>query len=424
MPHDVIIIGAGVAGLAAASRLQQSGVNFVCLEARDRIGGRIFTQRDPSCPVPIELGAEFVHGSPPETLAIAERAGLTLCDVAYESRTLHNRNWAPGEDSGMWEPLLDRAKIYDGPDESWTQFLSHTAATDEAKNAATRYIEGFNAAHADRISVASIRQDTLASEAIDDGHQSRVLGGGYFEIVRNLAQPCTTATYAIRLNRAVEQVVWERGSVTVTIHGEPAVMRARAAIITLPLGVLQHRDVRFSPVPPALNQAVPHIANGQVFRVTLQFQERFWEKIDGLRDAGFLFTNEEFFPTWWTSLPVRAPVLTGWSAGPHADKLIGRPRSEIVAEALRTLTRITGVDAGNLVRSHHFHDWHADPFSRGAYSYALAGHLDARRQLAEPVEDTLFFAGEATETEGHSATVHGAIATGERAARQVLAALR
>ncbi len=418
MDFDVIVIGAGAAGLSAAVELQKSGLRVVCLEARNRIGGRIFTHHDPLCPVPIELGAEFVHGSPPETLAIVEQANLTLCDVGSEMRSLRDGKWTGGDrDPGMWE-LLSRLDDFNGPDESWASFLGHTEASDEAKRAATDYVEGFNAAYADRISIASISQDSAAAEAIDQGHQSRILGGGYAALVNHLAQCCGHAT--IRLNHVVESVEWEQGSVAVTVSSKPEPLTARAAVVTLPIGLLQHGNVRFQPMPAALTEAVPHIGNGQVFRVSVQFQERFWESIEGLRDARLLFSDDQTFPTWWTSLPVRAPLLTGWSAGPHTETLIGRSREAIVQEAIEALTRITRVDAGPLVRAWHLHDWHADPFSRGAYSYALAGHLDARRQLAEPVENTLFFAGEATETEGHSATVHGAIATGQRAARQIL----
>ena len=315
LDFDVIIIGAGAAGLTATARLQHAGLNVICLEARDRIGGRIFTYRDPLCPVPIELGAEFVHGSPPETLAIAEQAGLILCDVASTMCTLHNAIWTSDEsENPMWE-IFDRLGD-PGPDESWASFLSHTDASDEAKRRATRYVEGFNAAYADRISVASIAQDNRASAAIDQGHQSRVLNG-YSEILHNLAQLCTT-----RLNHVVETVTWGRGSVSLAVQARVPI-QARAAIVTLPIGVLHHGDVHFSPVPPALTEAAPHIANGQVFRVTLQFHERFWERIDGLRDAAFLFTEDAVFPTWWSSLPVRAPLLTGWSAGPHTATLIG-----------------------------------------------------------------------------------------------------
>ncbi|MFL6463046.1 MAG: flavin monoamine oxidase family protein, partial [Bryobacteraceae bacterium] len=122
----------------------------------------------------------------------------------------------------------------------------------------------------------------------------------------------------------------------------------------------------------------------------------------------------------------RAPLLTGWSAGPHADKLLGLPKAEIVKRALEDLSRLTGhapEDLKGLVKAAHFHNWHNDPFAGGAYSYVPAGALRHRKALAQPVENTLFFAGEATELNGHAATVHGAVATGYRAAQQVLQTL-
>ncbi len=133
-----------------------------------------------------------------------------------------------------------------------------------------------------------------------------------------------------------------------------------------------------------------------------------------------MFSDEPVFPTWWTALPVRAPVLTGWTAGSRADQLLDLPEPEILRHALASLTNIMGGSTGR-IESVYFHDWHQDPYARGAYSYVPAGAVDARRALAEPVADTLYFAGEATDTDGHSATVHGAIETGRRAARQILA---
>ncbi len=411
MEADVIVIGAGVSGLAAAADLERAGLRVICLEARDRIGGRILTVHDPLSPVPIELGAEFVHGSPPETLELANAAALMLCDVTFN----------PSDQmfsSKMWD-IFELLDTYDGPDETWTDFLRHTEADQDAKRAATRYVEGFNAADARVISVASIKQDQRAGAEIDDDRQFRLLNG-YDQIPRMLAQRVTN----IRLNSVVESVAWERGSVSISVRGVSRPLPCKAAVITLPLGVLQDGDVRFQ---PHVALPVNDIANGQVFRVTFQFHERFWDKIENLRDAGFFFTDEPIFPTWWTPLPVRAASITAWSAGPRTEHLIGRSPEDVAAEALSALARITGLTRAalqDLTRSWHLHDWHSDPFSRGAYSYARAGHLDARRQLPAPIGNTLFFAGEATETEGHSGTVHGAIATGRRAAREVIAVLR
>ena len=408
---DVIVIGAGAAGLAAAVDLERAGLTVLCLEARGRIGGRIFTLRDPLSPVPIELGAEFVHGSPPETLELARAGALALCDVTFHPSD-GDRN------EKMWD-VFELVEKYDGPDESWTDFLAHTEADDDAKRAATRYVEGFNAADARVISIASIQQDQRAGAEIDDDRQFRILNG-YDRIPGMLAKELNN----IHLNSIVESVAWERGQVSISVRERSAPLKARAAVITLPVGVLQRGDVRFA---PELALAANDIANGQVFRVTFLFRERFWDRIDNLRDAGFFFTEVPTFPTWWTTLPVRAPILTAWSAGPRNEHLMGRSREEVAGEASAALASFTGLARAaieDLTRSWHFHDWHADPFSRGAYSYARAGHLDARRQLATPIENTLFFAGEATETEGRSGTVHGAIATGRRAALEVIAAFR
>ncbi|MGH9610184.1 MAG: flavin monoamine oxidase family protein, partial [Bryobacteraceae bacterium] len=168
------------------------------------------------------------------------------------------------------------------------------------------------------------------------------------------------------------------------------------------------------------------LAFGQVVRIVLRFREPFWRENPAVADAGFILSNETAFPTWWTSLPIHADVLVGWSAGPRADALLAKTKPEVVAEGIAALARILGqkrerVEA--LLERAYYHDWHADPFACGAYSYAPAGAFPAREALAQPVEDTLFFAGEAAETLGHSATVHGAILSGRRAARKAMAFL-
>ena len=134
-------------------------------------------------------------------------------------------------------------------------------------------------------------------------------------------------------------------------------------------------------------------------------------------------SQDESFPTWWTQHPVRRPLLTGWAAGPRGRRLSGPPEAAILEQALTSLARILPVsrrDLESLLEAHYLHDWQADPFSLGAYSYALVGGADAPAELAAPLAHTLYFAGEATESTGDNATVHGAIRTGLRAAREVL----
>jgi len=139
----------------------------------------------------------------------------------------------------------------------------------------------------------------------------------------------------------------------------------------------------------------------------------------------FMHSRDLAVPTWWTYFPVRAGVLTGWAGGPAGERLSHRPQAEILATALEALATITGVKRAKLeglLQAAHVADWQSDPFARGAYSYIAVGQMDAPRRLGEPVEDTLFFAGEATATQGLGGTVDAAILTGRSAADQILSA--
>ena len=145
-----------------------------------------------------------------------------------------------------------------------------------------------------------------------------------------------------------------------------------------------------------------------------------------MADLSFLFTDDSEFPTWWTSNPLPYPILTGWAAGPHAAAQTGRSQDAIIQSAVRALARILEQDESKLRQQligAYTHDWQQDAFSRGAYSYASVGGIDAARALAEPIAETLYFAGEATNYDGYNGTVHGAIATGYRAAREMLQAV-
>src|SRR6266853_706372 len=152
----------------------------------------------------------------------------------------------------------------------------------------------------------------------------------------------------------------------------------------------------------------------------------FWERQPEMADMSFLFTEDPQFPTWWTTNPLPYPILTGWAAGNHAVALGGQSNDAIVRSAVQALARILGVDDREIHRQMigaYAHDWQSDPFSRGAYSYTVVGGIDAARALATPVAETLYFAGEATNSDGYNGTVHGAIATGYRAAQEMLQAM-
>src|SRR5439155_13074759 len=160
---------------------------------------------------------------------------------------------------------------------------------------------------------------------------------------------------------------------------------------------------------------------GQVYRVTFRFLSAFWEGDETLKRAGFVISKDKRFFTWWTTLPIVSPLLTGWTAGSAADHFRHSDRSAVVAEAMESLERALNLKAPR-PQAVYFHDWHDDPFFRGAYSYVPVNGLSAREALSRPVDSTLFFAGEATNMNGHGGTVHGAIASGLRAANLIQSA--
>jgi monoamine oxidase len=435
---DVTIIGAGAAGLAALAELDRAGVSVVCLEARDRIGGRILTVHDPSSPIPIELGAEFIHGRPPETWDIISAAGLAAYDCAEDAVYIEGGRVVDNADA--WLPVDDimsemQRAAEEGPDQSFASFLATSSHPDGAKKVATSYVEGFNAARDDRIGIASLALDSRAAKDIDGDRSFRLLNG-YDAVPAFLLGQTKEHSTAVRLNSIVERVRWRKNSVSVSVRsaltGLLQTFESSRLIVTVPLGVLQAETgeigaIYFDPPPVETLAAVRKLCFGQVFRTVLRFTHRILEQREELADIGFLLSDEPAFPTWWSTLPIRTRLITGWSAGRKAEPLMGRTREFIIGEAIGHLARITSLDVNALhsgLAAAQFHDWSSDPFSRGAYSYVPPDGLPARELLAQPVDDTLYFSAEATETNGHGATVHGAIASGKRAAHEILRNLR
>lgn len=422
---DVLIIGAGAAGLAAARELSRAGLRVIILEARERIGGRINTHFDSW---PIELGAEFVHGKPPETLQIAERAHLKLQELP--NRHWHMHNGVLTKSSEFWskvEKVMDEMSRYTGPDQNFAAYLDHyrrKTHIEDIESIATLYVEGFHAAHSDQISVLGLNKTNKAAEEIEDDKQFRV-ENGYAPVVQSLHDDAVAAGSVFHLNTAVEEVKWQRNQVEV-LSGAGG-FKAGRLIVTLPLTLLQSSGeqtarVRFTPALAEIQDAANRLAMGQVVKVVMRFRDPFWEDSAELKDLTFIHALAEMWPTWWSQFPVRAPLLVGWAGGTRADRLSLESEDALLDHAFESLSHIFRTSKSFLEQSlveFFAYNWHKDPYSAGAYSYIPVGGLDAQARLSEPLENTLFFAGEATNTEGHHGTVHGAIATGLRAARQV-----
>ncbi len=362
--------------------------------------------------IPVELGAEFLHGEAKSTHALLRQAKLAAINSVRVQNDFDGRRLRPGNSFAEAKRAVDGAVL--ARDISFDRFLAGRRLPAKTKAAARMMVQGFDAADPARVSARSILEEW--GEAGAFGAMQPRPEGGYGALMDWMAIDLMSRKANIQLGTVVREVRWQRGSVRVRgrFLGEPFTVQASRAVIALPLGVLQAGTVRFLPVLAAKREPLGRLASGPVIRVAMRFHEPVWEK----RAPGVSFFNspQASFPTFWTPLPMRAPLLTAWAGGPKAAKLSGLSMRRLVGEALGGVQRIfpDARLADALVQ-----DWKRDPFSRGGYSYALVGGAGARDRLAEPLDNTLFFAGEATDTE-EAGTVAGALRSGARAAREVL----
>jgi monoamine oxidase len=457
---DVIVIGGGVAGLAAADVLSAQGKSVILLEGRARLGGRIETRYDPAWPLPIERGAEFIHGKPRETWEIVNAGGCCVYDVTNEHWVYERgRLTKPDDFNAQVEKVLQLVKINGHPgagtrrggrgsgkrggaDLSFDALMAAAGKRfrPEVRKHARLYVEGFNAADAREVSVAWLAEVQKASEEIEGDKLYRVYAG-YDKIVQFLRTGLSDDV-RVELSIVVRKIRWADAAVERSADGDrrvvveaveggtgsPRVFEARRVVITVPVGVLQRSPdcggeggegaIAFDPPLPVWKcEAIRRLRMGAVVKVVLRFKEAFWEKrfpeLDFIHGAGA-------FPTWWTSLPIRSTILTGWAGGPAAEALSGRSTDEILREAVRGLAKVLKVSRGTVEKQldgAHVCDWKQEPLSRGAYSYAAVGGVAAAKELARPIEKILYFAGEAT-SGGAAGTVAGAIASGRRAGKE------
>jgi monoamine oxidase len=434
---EVVVIGAGVAGLACAQALCEAGLRVTILEARSRVGGRIWTVHPSLTNAPVELGAEFIHGLPREVWQIVERAGLETHELTGNRWRLEQARLAPV--SGSWD-LIDsifRRIDESAPDQSFQDFLEHACddLPQHTRIEAAAYVESFHACYASRISAHALARWHRSDREIQ-GHRGFRFPKGYEGLVGALVAASKPDLLTVRLNTVVTEIAWNPGTVEVTAQSadrqQHASIRADAAVITLPLGVLQAPPgtggaVCFRPELTEKAGALKQLEMGAAIRLVLCFRHCFWTdpKLvqSPMLDMSFLSSPEELFTTWWSSVSAGTAMLTGWSGGVRAEQLSGRGSAAIMECGLEVLHHVFGVPLEtlrDLVQESCVHDWQSDPYCRGAYSYALADSREAARRLAAAVGNTLFFAGEATDCSGHNGTVHGAIASGQRAATELL----
>jgi monoamine oxidase len=422
---DVVIIGAGVSGLSAACELRKSGLSILVLEARDHIGGRAWTRHEPGLSAPIELGAEFIHGRVPETFELLHEVGKAALDTSGVHWTLIDGQLVQNTEDlfGDIQDALERSKVLEQPDISFGEWLDRSeqyGLSREAARMGRAFVEGFDAADPARVSAHFVAREWGAGGMLDSP-QFRPLGG-YNSVLSALAGSLERDNIRLQLQTVVKQVRWQRGSaeIEVTRFDQTSTFKATTVIVTLPLGVLQAGSVGFTPALESKQAALQQLVFGPVLKLSLRFRTAFWEELDNRKYAGasFFHSADAAFPTFWTSLPLRSPLMTAWVAGPKAAQLSTREMPHIVGQALESLATLFGGIQPDLEGA-YLHNWQTDPYSMGAYSYIGVGGSDARRALAAPLEDTLFFAGEATD-ENEAATVGGALQSGARVADEII----
>jgi len=424
MQVDILIIGAGAAGLMAAMQLSRKGKKVLVLEARERTGGRIHTITDNSFNQPTELGAEFVHGQLPVTLALLKEANLKALDAVGDMWRYADGKFNKSEQFLMHYDVIIKKLNALNVDMTLDEFLSKHLSAKKYTETCTmlrNFAAGYDTADPSRFSAFAMRKE-LQSE--DDDHQYRV-NGGYCAMINYLESEIVKNGGAVELSTIVKQLQWERGIIK-AIADDGREFTAQKVIIALPLGVLQAAKtnigaITFIPPISEREQVLQQMGMGNVIKLLLQFNEVFWEKQAikkgakaDVKDMSYLFSTEAI-PTWWIQRPHTIPLLTGWLGGPAAEKLKDADDEYILNLGLLSLSNIYDVPVDDLrdrLNAYQVMNWPADPFTRGSYSYATVFTSEARKLLAQPEQNTIYFTGEFMYDGPEMGTVEAALASG------------
>jgi monoamine oxidase len=419
----MIVIGAGAAGLAAAAALQAAAQPVTILEARNRIGGRVWTDRS-LIEQPLENGAEFIHGDRAITWEWVKALTASTVRIAkytsyaYEtSGQLYTYQqglqWAGFQQLPDLEDWLAQADLGAG-DRSLSDWLSELAMAPTVQRLVGRLLANSHLTEPENLSLADLAHEARVHQA---GKGNFRVQGGYDRLLSGLAKGLS-----IQLGTAVQSLDWQQTPVklgAVNPQGQAIELSADQVIITVPLSLLQQQAIAFTPALPAPKmQAIQSLSMGPAIKLQFVFSQPFWDSEISL------FVGLGAIPVWWVpgyQRPGFPPVLTAFVGGQSALALNAVSEAKAIEVGLNDLCRLFGSDAPRQeLRQARRISWLNDPWARGGYSFVTPGQFGARHVLAQPLEHRLFFAGEATVTDSNPATVHGAIESGRRAAEQIL----
>lgn len=409
--HDVIVVGAGAAGLAAARDLTDRGFDVLVLEARDRIGGRILTCRA-SARRPIELGAELLHTAQNPLLQVFADAGVATVGVGGTRQLA----------ADFGERLDDALDRLPAPAHAQSA-EAYLAAIDDAADHAL-LSDAFDAQRGREALRRTSAADAVRELRLELEHgefmstfNSRVPGG--------LDQLAHLAAFGLNVltGARVERIELTGAGVAIQAATRNGVrtFRCRRAVVALPLGVLKNNDVQFEPALPAPTATAIHeIISLDVIKILFTFEGDVWslgEDIAHLEDGPL----SAIWNCSYDGVDASQTVLVAWAVGDQARRHSEMETPAMMAAALEQVRSTLGAPDLDPATT-AYHSWLGDPHARGAYSHLPPGAgPDARRRLAAPVADTLFWAGEAT-AQWRPRTVHGAWMSGLRAAGELAAA--
>jgi monoamine oxidase len=424
---DVIVIGAGAAGLMAAWELVQAGKKTAIVEARDRIGGRIHTIQDPDFELPVELGAEFVHGNLELTQLVLKKAGVAFYEVKggiwqNEDGSIEKQSDFVEDGRALEKKFRELKK--DIPVAAFIENYLNGPEFEDLRFTLKNYVEGYYAGETTRASTFAVKEELTNS----DYEQYRV-EGGYIKMIDYLNREAAGRGARLFLSNPVEKIDWQQDKVEVMCDRQS--FSGRRVLVTVPMGILQSEKIRFAPALPRKMAAARQLGFGPVVKTVLQFSDGFWkhrENTQGrnLNKLSFIFSRADI-PTWWTYYPKDVQMITGWCGGPRVESLKGLGKEGVLQKALDSLSMIFQMDFLQLkqnLKAWHVADWTTDPYSCGAYSYDVVNGSIARAVLNEPVDNTVFFAGEGLVEGSEIGTVEAALHSGRDAARAIIVSLK